>query len=105
MFSDARHILYLSCPTPINPVISLSNTWKPRQYSSGSPGSRKPPGRLRTLWKESKSTFLREPCQLNCFLQEHAIRAGVRLVLLTVSTHALLEVVDLGQGRVLAAGA
>ena len=48
--------LYLSCPTPINPVISLSNTWKPLQYSSGSPGSRKPPGRLRILEKVSKST-------------------------------------------------
>ena len=40
----------------MNPVISLSNTWNPRQYSSGSPGSRNPPGRFRIFWKESKST-------------------------------------------------
>ena len=40
----------------MKPVMSLSKTWKPRQYSSGSPGSRKPPGRFRILEKESKST-------------------------------------------------
>src|SRR6266536_5221282 len=33
------HVLYRSWPTPMNPVISLSKTWNPRQYSSGSPGS------------------------------------------------------------------
>lgn len=43
---------------PMKPVMSLSKTWKPRQYSSGSPGSRKPPGRLRTRWKVSKSTIV-----------------------------------------------
>jgi hypothetical protein len=48
--------LYRSWPTPMKPVMSLSNTWKPRQYSSGSPGSRNPPGRLSTFWKDSKST-------------------------------------------------
>lgn len=53
-----RHSLYRSCPTPMYPVISLSKTWNPRQYSSGSPGSLKPPGRLRTFWKESKSTIV-----------------------------------------------
>ena len=52
----APDALYLSWPTPMKPVMSLSNTWKPRQYSSGSPGSRNPPGRFRTFWKESKST-------------------------------------------------
>ncbi len=49
-------VLYLNCPTPMKPVMSLSNTWNPRQYSSGSPGSRKPPGRFRILEKDSKST-------------------------------------------------
>ena len=48
----------------MKPVMSLSNTWKPRQYSSGSPGSRNPPGRFRTFWKESKST-------VNCATRLH----------------------------------
>ena len=54
--SRTTDALYLSWPTPMKPVMSLSNTWKPRQYSSGSPGSRNPPGRFRTFWKASKST-------------------------------------------------
>lgn len=50
------HSPYFSSPTPINPVISLSKTWKPLTNSSGSPGSRNPFGRLSILRKFSKST-------------------------------------------------
>jgi hypothetical protein len=80
----------------MKPVMSLSKTWKPRQYSSGSPGSRKPPARLRTFENESKSTgLLPVSAAVFCSL--------VELLQLTVSADALLKVADLGEGRVLAA--
>ena len=61
----APDVLYLSWPTPMKPVMSLSNTWKPRQYSSGSPGSRNPPGRFRTFWKDSKSTIVAQTQEIS----------------------------------------
>ena len=79
----------------MKPVISLSKTWKPRQYSSGSPGSRKPPARLRTFENESKSTA--NLVSASTFL---LVFVSCRL---TVSANALLEVTDLSEGGVLAA--
>jgi hypothetical protein len=78
----------------MKPVRSLSKTWKPRQYSSGSPGSRKPPGRLSTLEKDSKSTE-----NVNLCVREGERRAH------TVTANGLFEVSNLGEGGVLAAGA
>lgn len=85
----------------MKPVRSLSKTWKPRQYSSGSPGSRKPPGRLRTRVKESKSTVHLTVSALFLAVVKGWWGGGG----LTVAADLALEVADLGLGGVLAAGA
>lgn len=98
-------VLYRNCPTPINPVRSLSNTWNPRQYSSGSPGSRNPPGRLRTFWKESKSTITQDkPVSIHS-LARNAFAGYVvwtKEGLHTITTDRSLQITDFSERRVLA---